>query len=298
MNNTFYVGLDLGSSNCYQVVMKPDGKIVRSRPIPTFEQNLRSAFSGFEGDLIVHLEAGELANWVSDIIKPLVKQVVVSHPRSLCWIAKDTRKCDKVDARKLADLLRSNLTHEVFLSPNQSRRTFKQLVRHFDEATRAQAKLKAKLKARLRCQGIIRRDSKVFDQRERETVLAQMTDKFLRRMFQGLYATLDLLVEQMKDAKQLMLEAARQFPEIRLLQTAPGIGIIGACRYARLCSKPASVLEQAQVVAILSTWSGASVERRETSCSSAPRPERLRSVEGCFSQSLRGGDALSRRQFV
>lgn len=236
--NTFYVGLDLGSTACYQVVMNERGQIVRSRPFATNEQNLRLAFSGFEGDLRVHTEAGELAAWVAGIIKPLVKQVVVSHPQTLTWIAKDSRKCDKVDARKLADLLRCGLTHEVFLAENQSRRTFKQLVRHFDEATRAQARLKAKLKARLRCQGIICRDSQVFTQTGREQVFKQLDDKFLRQMFEGLYATLDALLDEMKTAKQLMLEAARQFAEVKLLQTAPGIGRIGACRFVALVQSP------------------------------------------------------------
>lgn len=40
-NETFYVGLDLGSTQCYQVVMNERGKIVRSRPFATSEQNLR-----------------------------------------------------------------------------------------------------------------------------------------------------------------------------------------------------------------------------------------------------------------
>ncbi len=226
----FYVGLDLGSTQCYQVVMNEGGKILRSRPFATNEQNLRSAFQTLEGELRVHTEAGELANWVSDIIKPLVKQVVVSHPQSLAWIAKDARKCDKLDARKLADLLRCGLTHEVFLPVNQARRTFKQIVRHFDEATRAQAKLKAKLKARLRCLGIICRDSQVFGKTGREAVLKQINDKFLRRMFEGLYAALDFLVEEM--------QTARQFPEIKLLQTAPGVGAIGACRFVALVQNP------------------------------------------------------------
>ena len=128
--STFYVGLDLGSTFCYQVVMNQSGKIVHSRPFATNEQNLRSAFQNLEGELCVHTEASELADWVSQVIKPLVKQVVVSHPQSLAWIAKDARKCDRLDARKLADLLRCGLTHEVFLPVNQSRRTFKQLVRH------------------------------------------------------------------------------------------------------------------------------------------------------------------------
>ena len=79
--DTFYVGLDLGSTICYQVVMNQGGKIIRSRPLATSEQNLRSAFSGFDADLIVHTEAGELADWVSQLLKPLVKRVVVSHPQ-------------------------------------------------------------------------------------------------------------------------------------------------------------------------------------------------------------------------
>lgn len=236
--NIFYVGLDLGSTQCYQVILDERGQIVRSHPFPTNESNLRAAFAGFDGELLVHTEAGELADWVSRVIKPLVKQVVVSHPQTLAWIAKDSRKCDKLDARKLADLLRCGLTHEVFLSVNQARRTFKQLVRHFDAATRGQAKLKAKLKARLRCQGIICRDSQVFTPAGREQIFTQISDKFLRQMFEGLSATLDALIDEMKTAKQLMLESAKQFPEVRLLQTAPGVGVIGACRFVALIQNP------------------------------------------------------------
>ncbi|MCW5959814.1 MAG: hypothetical protein KIS76_06590 [Pyrinomonadaceae bacterium] len=56
------------------------------------------------------------------VIKPLVKRVVVSHPKSLARIARDPRKYDKRDARKLADLLRGGLTHEVFLPETLPRR--------------------------------------------------------------------------------------------------------------------------------------------------------------------------------
>lgn len=236
--NTFYVGLDLGSTFCYQCVMKPDGSIVRSRPVPTSEKQLRSAFADLDGELLVHTEAGELANWVVGIISPLVKRIVVSHPRTLAWIAKDALKNDKLDARKLADLMRSNLVHEVYL-PQHNRRTFKQIVRHYDEATRAQAKCKAKLKARLRCQGIIRRDAKVFDDVERKTVLENISDKYLREMFGQFYATLDALIEDRAVAKRLMVETAKQFPEVELLQTAPGVGIIGACRFVAYIQTPA-----------------------------------------------------------
>ena len=55
MQPTFYVGLDLGSSSCYQTVINADGVLERSRSIPTSEQHLRNAFADLHGDLRVHL---------------------------------------------------------------------------------------------------------------------------------------------------------------------------------------------------------------------------------------------------
>ena len=113
MPESIFIGLDLGSSHCFQSVINQDGSLRFSRRIPTSEQHLRAAFSRLEGDVQVHLEASELSAWAHSIIKPLVGEVVVSHPRSLSWIAKDSNKTDSIDARKLAELLRLNLVHPV-----------------------------------------------------------------------------------------------------------------------------------------------------------------------------------------
>ncbi len=114
MQESLYVGLDLGSSFCYQSVVERDGSLRFSRVVRTNERELRDSFAGLEGDVRVHMEAGELADWVGSVIGPLVSRVVVSHPRSLAWIGKDATKDDRVDARKLAELLRLNRVHEVY----------------------------------------------------------------------------------------------------------------------------------------------------------------------------------------
>lgn len=49
----------------------------------------------------------------SEIIRPLVQRVVCSHLQSNAWIAKDADKRDRIDAFKLADLLRLNRFKEV-----------------------------------------------------------------------------------------------------------------------------------------------------------------------------------------
>ena len=108
-----YVGLDLGSSSFHQVAISSDGSLIVNRSFSTSELNLRKAFSDLRGELQVHLEAGELAPWVSTVIAPLVQRVVCSHPAANAWIARDADKCDRIDAFKLAELLRLNRFQEV-----------------------------------------------------------------------------------------------------------------------------------------------------------------------------------------
>ncbi len=116
-----YVGLDLGSSNFQQVALNHDGVSRVNRDFTTSEANLVKAFSDLKGEIHVHLEAGELAPWAASIIAPLVERVVCSHPQSNAWIAKDADKCDRVDAYKLAELLRLNRFKEVHYAPDQRR---------------------------------------------------------------------------------------------------------------------------------------------------------------------------------
>ncbi len=130
MQQSIFVGLDLGSSHCHQTVINSDGVLVRSRSIPTSEQHLRLAFADLGNDVHVHAEASELAAWSRSIISPLVSRFVISHPRSLAWIAKDSQKDDAVDARKLAELLRLNRVHEVYYEDRLDHRSFKYLVVH------------------------------------------------------------------------------------------------------------------------------------------------------------------------
>lgn len=238
MQQSIFIGLDLGSTRCQQTAVNADGSLSFSRSIPTSEQHLRSAFAKLSGDVRVHLESGELAAWAHSIIKPLVSQIVVSHPRTLAWIAKDANKTDAIDARKLAELLRLNQVHPVYYEQSEMRRTFKQLVTHYEQLSRDQARLKSKIKARLRCVGIIRTDSALFSNSGQSALLARFADEYGRAVFARLFAVLDQLLASLGEAKKQMIEFSRRFPEVALLQTAPGVGIITACRFVAYLQTP------------------------------------------------------------
>lgn len=175
-----YVGVDLGSSTFHQVAINHSGAQTLNRELVTSEANLVKAFSDLHGEIHVHLEAGELAPWASEIIRPLVARVVCSHPQTNAWIARDRDKSDRIDAYKLASLLRLNEFKEVHYPREPLRRDFKALVQHYDELTQQQARWKTKLKARLRMQGIIVRGEEVFSGRGRKAVLEQVKSNVVR----------------------------------------------------------------------------------------------------------------------
>src|SRR5256714_8982531 len=233
-----YVGLDLGSSKFQQVALNHAGVSRVNRDVTTSEANLVKAFSDLKGEIHVHLEAGELAPWAAAVIAPLVTRVVCSHPQSNAWIAKDADKCDRVDAYKLAELLRLNRFKQVHYAPDQPRRDFKQLVQHYDELTAHQAGWKTKLKARLRMQGVIVTGERLFSNSGRKAVLAKIKSRDLRSAIKQVYEVLDQSVLAQQQARLLMLRAAQAFPEIKLLRTVPGIGPIGACRFSAYIHTP------------------------------------------------------------
>ena len=217
MQQSIFVGLDLGSSHCHQTVINADGSFVSSRLIPTSEFHLRVAFAALGKKACVHLESGELAPWVYSIISPLVAQVVVSHPRSMAWIGKDSIKDDAIDARKLAELLRLNQVHPVYYETLESRRHFKHLVTHYEQLAHDQARLKAKIKARLRTLGIIRQDSHLFSKADKLELLDSINQPALKIMLTQSFAVLNQMLDTQNEAKLAMIEFSKQFPEVALI---------------------------------------------------------------------------------
>ncbi|HEX2714569.1 MAG TPA: transposase [Candidatus Acidoferrales bacterium] len=70
-------------------------------------------FQGLRGSLYVTFEEGTSAAWLYDLLVPHVAKVVVCNPRENALL-KGGNKSDRIDARKLADLLRSGLLSPVY----------------------------------------------------------------------------------------------------------------------------------------------------------------------------------------
>lgn len=236
-----YCGLDVGSRTFHLVAMNAGGKVLEDRKFDTSETNLVDAFKAVAGELHVHLEASELAGWVRGVLQQKarsVERVCVSHAKTNAWIAKDPHKSDKVDAFKLADLLRMGRIHEVYYPDEERRTLFKKVVRHYDDMTQQQARLKRKIKARLRAHGVIVRGKRLYSRTGREEVIAGIGSDAAREVIVQLYELLDHTVEMQQKALKLMRQESRRYTEVARFKDVPGVSLRLACRFCAYIQTP------------------------------------------------------------
>jgi transposase len=234
-----YVGLDVGSTSCHMVAIDKDKAVIADRKFGTGEANLIAAMETLKShEVHVHLEASELASWIRRVLKPRVARVVVGHAKSSAWIAKDPLKRDRLDALKLAELLRMDQVHEVYYADEDHRTVFKQIVQHYDDVTDQQRRLKQKIKAALREQGVIARGDDVYTSEGREPLVAQVPSTAARDAIGQLFALLDVTVKTQGDARRLMRREAQKYPEIPRFENVPGVAMITACRFSAYVQTP------------------------------------------------------------
>ena len=107
-HTTKYVALDVHQEATATTVRDHKGRVIARSVLPTEEGTLLELFRGMRGSIHVTFEEGTWAAWLYDLLAPHVAQVVVCNPRKNALL-KAGNKSDRIDARKLAELLRTGL---------------------------------------------------------------------------------------------------------------------------------------------------------------------------------------------
>src|SRR5271166_6072176 len=129
MDSKKYIGMDVHKESISIAVRNDAGKIVMECVIETKASMILQFIDGLRGDVHVTFEEGTWAAWLYDLLKPHVTKVVVCDPRRNALL-KDGNKGDKIDARKLSELLRLNNLKPVYHGEHGIR-TLKELSRSY-----------------------------------------------------------------------------------------------------------------------------------------------------------------------
>jgi transposase len=236
MNDTKYIGLDVHQATISAAVLDSAGKLVMEAILETKAETILQFIHGLRGSLHVTLEEGTCAAWLHDVLKPHVARVLVCDPRKNALI-KAGNKSDRIDARKLADLLYLDKLHPVFHGETGNR-VLKELARSYLALTRDTTRVMNRLKALYRSWAIPCAGQRVYAPRYRSEWLAKISEAGVHRRAEIYYQQFDALRSLREQVRRDLLAEGRKHKAMKLLRQIPSIGPIRAALLIALMQTP------------------------------------------------------------
>jgi len=218
MNSSKYIAMDVHKDSISIAVRNATGKIVMESLIETKASMILQFIDGLRGDLHVTFEEGTSAAWLYDLLKPHVTRVVVCDPRKNKSMREGNQN-DKIDARRLAELLRLNHLTPVYHGEH-GLRTLKELVRTYLTVTKDLARVMTRVKAIYRSWAIPCSGKQVYARCHRAEWLGKITEPGVRRRAEIYYLR--------QDARRELLAESKKHKAWKRLCEIPAIGPIRA----------------------------------------------------------------------
>ncbi len=251
-------GLDVHKEAITIAVRNGAGKLVMESIVETKASTLLDFLRGLSGELHVTFEEGTWAAWLYDVLKPHVQEVVVCDPRRNALL-KEGSKNDRVDARKLSELLRAGMLREVYHGEN-GLRTLRELARSYEVVSKDLRRVMNRLKALYRGWGIPCTGTHVYGRRHREQWLKKILESGVRRRAELFYQQLDGLQALRRTVRGELLAESRRHPSVKVLRQIPFIGPLWAAQLVALMQTPHRFRSKRQ----LWTYSGLAVETHDS----------------------------------
>jgi transposase len=253
-----YIGMDVHKEAIVIAVLNGSGNLIMETIVETKASSILQFLPGLQGELHVTWEEGTWAAWLYDLLQPQVQEVVVCNPRRNALL-KEGSKSDKVDARKLADLLRTGMLRPVYHGEN-GLRTLRELGRSYQTISKDLTRVMNRLKALYRGWGIPCAGTQVYAPRYREEWLSKIVQAGVRRRAELLYQQLDGLQGLRRNLRPEFVAESRKHKAAKLLRQIPCIGPIRAARLIALMQTPHRFRSKRQ----LWTYSGLGIETHDS----------------------------------
>ena len=236
MNDAKYIGMDVHQATISVAVRDSSGNLVIEAILETKAETILQFIHALRGSLYVTLEEGTWAAWLHDLLQPHVSRVLVCDPRKNALL-KVGNKSDRIDARKLSELLYLNKLSPVYHG-EPGIRTLKELARSYLAMTRDLTRVMSRLKAIYRSWAIPCAGKQVYAPRYRAEWLAKIAEVGVRRRAELYYQQFDALAALRQQVRRELLAEARKHPAMRLLRQIPSIGPIRAALLIALMQTP------------------------------------------------------------
>ena len=121
MNVDHYIGFDVHKKTVSYCVKTADGQIVEEGKLRSTREELRKWAQGCTQSWHGAMEATLFSGWIYDTLKPFAADLQMGDPAQMKAIGASKKKSDRLDARKIADMVRCNLLPACYVMPPEMR---------------------------------------------------------------------------------------------------------------------------------------------------------------------------------
>jgi len=222
----FYCGIDLHARTMYVCILDAAGEIVVERNLPTTPEAFLEAIAPYRDGLVVACECLFTWYWLADLCAKEQIAFVLGHALYMKAIHGGKAKNDRIDAHKIAVLLRGGMLPQAYVYPPGMRET-RDLLRRRLHLVRKRGQLLAHLQNLRHTYNRGAFEKRIAYPSNRDGVVAHFAGEPMVQANAALDLSLlahydELLVElELRLVKQAKREAPNGF---HLLRSIPGIG--------------------------------------------------------------------------
>lgn len=222
-----YVGIDLHRKYSVLTVLDEKGYIQQRKRIENKDtEGLKQVLLKEEAEVIAAVESTYGWYWMADLCEELPNvDLRLGHTMGIKALNSGGKKTDKIDSKLLADLVRCNLYPESHKT-TKYHRNIKDILRHRTHLVEQRSGLKRRLHAML---------AKINMECEYSDILGVKSKKWLKENVKKYPYNLEVkttlnisesIDEEIKLMDKELEEVAKSHPDIELITTTPGIGLI------------------------------------------------------------------------
>src|SRR6266853_2250344 len=119
----FYCGIDLHARTMYVCILDQAGETLLHRNMPATPEALRKAIAPYRGQIVLAAACLFTWYWLADLCAEHEIPFVLGHALSMKAIHGGKAKNDKIDAQKIAVLLRGGMFPQAYVYPAAMRAT-------------------------------------------------------------------------------------------------------------------------------------------------------------------------------
>jgi transposase len=222
-----YCGIDLHARSMYMCILSQDGEILLHRNMNTSPETLLKAIAPYREDLVVAVECVFTWYWLADLCAQERIPFVLGHALYMKAIHGGKAKNDKIDAQKIAVLLRGGMLPQAYVYPAEMRAT-RDLLRRRLHLTRQRAELLTHVQQTNWQYNLPEIGKQLAYTANRDGMAERFPAPAVQKSVEVDLALIDYYDQLLSDVELSIVQTAKQHHAQTLyrLQSVPGIGKI------------------------------------------------------------------------